>query len=159
LATHENLGNWSDPKTMFNVSIGSPRKKSYSFAKSKLTPFTKYESQKKINIKNFVVVKKALREACASLNVVSTRKNGLGFILKLADPSRSYKINVDTYKCTCSECLNCNCAYFLEHAICKHVYICDREKTELPGLVKKRTFSTRNKKGRPRNASRALQRD
>ncbi len=39
-----------------------------------------------------LVVKKALREACASLYVVSTRKNGLGFILKLADPSRSYKI-------------------------------------------------------------------
>ena len=120
----------------------------------------KYESQKEINIKNFVVVKKALREACASLNVVSTRKNGLGFILKLADPSRSYKINVYTYECTCSECLNCNCVYFLDHAICKHVlYICDREKIELHGLVKKRTFSTRNKKGRPRNPSRALQRD
>ncbi len=120
----------------------------------------KYESEKEINIKNFVVEKKALREACASLNVVSTRKNGLGLILKLADPSRSYKINVDTYECTCSECLNCNCVYFLDHAICKHVlYICEREKIELPGLVLKRTFSTRNKKGRPRNASRALQRD
>ena len=92
--------------------------------------------------------------------IFKTRKNGLGFILKLADPSRSYKINVDTYECTCSECLNCNCVYFLDHAICKHVlYICEREKIELPGLVKKRTFSTRNKKGRPRNASRALQRD
>jgi hypothetical protein len=49
----------------------------------------KHESEKEINIKNFVVVKKALREACASLNVVSTRKNGPGFILKLiqVDPS------------------------------------------------------------------------
>ena len=81
----------------------------------------KFESEKDINIQNFVKPTKKLLNASAFLNVVSLKKEtASGFNLKLKDPTRSYRIYLED-DCPCKDCTNCSCLYFLDRGICKHL--------------------------------------
>ena len=120
----------------------------------------KFESEKDINIQNFVKPTKKLLNASAFLNVVSLKKEtASGFNLKLKDPTRSYRINLED-DCPCKDCTNCSCVYFLDRGICKHLlYVCKNQNFDLPGTQNKTKFSLRTRRGRPKKASTALDYD
>ena len=66
-----------------------------------------FESEKNISIQNFIKPTKKMLDASTSLNVVSLKKStASGFHLKLKDPTRSYRINLEE-DCPCQDCTNC----------------------------------------------------
>ena len=105
-----------------------------------------FESEKSISIQNFV--KPTKKKSTAS-----------GFHLKLKDPTRSYRINLEE-DCPCQDCTNCSCVNFLDRGICKHLlYVCKNQNFDLPGTENKIKFSLRTRRGRPKKASKALDYD
>ena len=119
-----------------------------------------FESEKSISIQNFVKPTKKLLDASTSLNVVSLKKStASGFHLKLKDPTRSYRINLEE-DCPCQDCTNCSCVNFLDRGICKHLlYVCKNQNYDLPGTENKIKLSLRTRRGRPKKASKALDYD
>ncbi len=120
----------------------------------------KFESEKIFEVQHFVIPTKSCRDACNDLVVSSCKELSEGrYCLKLSKPIRAYKIIFDP-DCLCSECTNCNCAYFLDHAICKHLlYFFKTNNVSVPGKKVKKTFSIKTRRGRPKSTPRALTRE
>jgi hypothetical protein len=117
-----------------------------------------FESKKEFVVQNFVIPTKKLKDACKSLVITSCKETTKAkYTLKLSQPTRSFKLNFDK-ECNCAECCNCSCVYFLDHAFCKHLlHLYNFNQINPPGVVTKKTFSIKIRRGRPKQASRALQ--
>ncbi len=117
-----------------------------------------FESKKELGVQNFVNPTKKLKDACKSFVITSCKETTKAkYTLKLSQPSRSFKLNFDK-ECNCSECCKWSCVYFLDHAICKHLlHLYNLNQINPPGVGTKKTFSIKTRRGRPKQASRALQ--
>ena len=79
-----------------------------------------------------------------------------GFHLKIKDPTRSYRINLEE-DCPCQDSTNCSFVNFLYRGICKHLlYVCKNQNFDLPGNENKIKFSLRTRRGCSKKESKAL---
>ena len=111
-------------------------------------------------IKCVIPLKSDLEKGRAILNdpeFIIERKNE-SFICGKKEWRRKFEVEVSA-ECTCFECCFCNCAIFLDKAMCPHLIAClIKTKTKYPGIeVAKAQFASRGNRGRPQKAKKALE--